>query len=132
MQNKNSSPKTQIKSGNKIDPKTGREIDPVCGMGVLKHAFYRYTYEGKLYKFCNEDCLNDFKAEPLKYITSISEPGEHANSDTNTFEDTNNKQPMHANLEKDNQCCCNKKKELKQCCSRKSAKDNSFDSQKKA
>ena len=82
MRNKYSSPNIQIKPGNKIDPKTGREIDPVCGMGVLKYAYYCYPYKGKLYKFCNEDCLNDFKAEPLKYIKGLSESVKHTNSDS--------------------------------------------------
>ena len=61
------------KLGNQIDLNTGKAIDPVCGMTVHKHAFYKHTYEGKIYTFCNEDCLKDFIADPLKYIKKIED-----------------------------------------------------------
>jgi len=43
--------------------------DPVCGMEVNeKTAKFRYEYGGKTYYFCCEHCLNQFKANPAKYV----------------------------------------------------------------
>ena len=87
----------------KVDPETGHEIDPVCGMTVRKHAFYRTTYENKIYKFCNEDCLKAFKEDPMKYIDF-----------TNTDRD---KKTIQSGKEENKGCCCNNKNQSKQCCS---------------
>ncbi len=98
--------------GNKIDPITGRAIDPVCGMGVLKHVHYQYTFDNKIYKFCNEDCLNDFKANPLKYIADSIDTEANTNDVNNaSTEDINKKSNAHS-------CCTEPKHESKSsCCS---------------
>jgi Cu+-exporting ATPase len=46
-----------------------KHIDPVCGMVVKEEtAKATYEYHGKTYYFCSEECLNEFKADPEKYI----------------------------------------------------------------
>jgi Cu+-exporting ATPase len=57
-------------------------------MGVLKHAHYRFTFENKEYKFCNEDCLNNFKSDPLKFITDLSETDNDTKANDNTKQET--------------------------------------------
>lgn len=41
-------------------------IDPVCGMAV-KEDFVREEHGGKSYRFCSDNCLNDFRLNPDKY-----------------------------------------------------------------
>ncbi|NBV78940.1 MAG: cadmium-translocating P-type ATPase [Verrucomicrobia bacterium] len=43
-------------------------IDPVCGMQVRADSPHRWTFEGKLYLFCNAQCLRSFRANPEKYL----------------------------------------------------------------
>ena len=44
--------------------------DPVCGMDVdPESAAGSYEYQGETYFFCNQFCLEKFKAEPAKYLT---------------------------------------------------------------
>ena len=44
--------------------------DPVCCMDVdQESAAGRYEHDGKTYFFCNQYCLEKFKAEPAKYLT---------------------------------------------------------------
>ena len=121
MTKQNSSSNIEPLLGNAIDPKTGREIDPVSGMSVLKHAHYRYTFKNKEYKFYNEDCLNDFKANPLKYITGISKTDTDsnllANTKQNNIEEYQIQNDMHS-------CCSNNKVETKSCCSENTEKEH--------
>lgn len=45
--------------------------DPVCGMTVeSQSAAGSYEYEGKRYYFCSQHCLEKFRAEPARYVTS--------------------------------------------------------------
>ncbi len=43
-------------------------VDPVCGMGVTENTEWKIEYKGKIYYFCSEGCLNEFKKNPEKYI----------------------------------------------------------------
>src|SRR3989337_1706510 len=44
--------------------------DPVCGMNIdPESAAGSYEYQGETYFFCNQFCLEKFKAEPAKYLT---------------------------------------------------------------
>ena len=48
--------------------------DPVCGMKVdTRTAKHRYELGGTTYDFCNERCLDKFKADPDRYLN----PPEH-------------------------------------------------------
>ena len=43
--------------------------DVVCGMTVdEKYAKYEAEFEGKPYYFCSQGCMNEFKANPGKYV----------------------------------------------------------------
>ena len=105
--------------GGDIDPKTGREIDPVCGMTVHKHAFYRTTFENRVYKFCNEDCLKTFKANPMNYIGPRSNVPYKKNESKARKNVNENKQDVHNNKNESQGCCDCNKDEDKQCCSQK-------------
>lgn len=49
------------------------ERDPVCGMDVKPdEAAATEEYEGKAYYFCSMACHKKFKAEPEKYLQSVS------------------------------------------------------------
>src|SRR5712692_1270102 len=53
---------------------TGRPMrDPVCGMEVKPEtAAGSYKHAGRTYYFCGRHCLEKFRAEPMKYLPSIS------------------------------------------------------------
>ena len=41
--------------------------DPICGMFIDKDKSIKHTHEGSNYYFCNDACLQKFKADPKKY-----------------------------------------------------------------
>ena len=43
--------------------------DPVCGMGVDPGQGYSRMYEGREYRFCSRKCLDQFDAEPQRYLS---------------------------------------------------------------
>ena len=47
-------------------------IDPVCGTTVDEEQGYGKLQNGHLYRFCSKDCLNEFDADPDKYIEKIN------------------------------------------------------------
>ena len=51
------------------------ERDPVCGMSVdPATAAWRHVHAGRTYFFCRQECLEQFKAEPEKYLVSVGGP----------------------------------------------------------
>jgi P-type Cu+ transporter len=47
--------------------------DPVCGMTVNpQSAAGSFEYRGRTYYFCAPDCLEKFKADPKRYLASLS------------------------------------------------------------
>ena len=51
------------KSSNKVQ-------DPVCLMKVEKDEnALNYEYKGEIYYFCSENCKEQFKLEPEKYLS---------------------------------------------------------------
>jgi len=58
-------PKEAVSVGNKVCPISGEKIDE-----KMKTT---YEYEGKVYNFCCEMCIEDFKKDPQKYIKKIEE-----------------------------------------------------------
>ena len=50
--------------------------DPVCGMSVSENSVHHTEYEGQVYRFCSEACLNKFKAVPARFlqIESLTDP----------------------------------------------------------
>jgi len=41
--------------------------DPVCGMKVDADDGYSRTYQGRQYRFCSRNCLDQFDREPTRY-----------------------------------------------------------------
>ncbi len=48
----------------------GNTKDPVCGMDVAPGAGYAKMHQGREYRFCSEKCLDQFDAEPQRYVAS--------------------------------------------------------------
>ncbi len=46
------------------------KVDPVCGQEVSDNADYSRSYGDQTYIFCSRECLDDFEADPKKYIKS--------------------------------------------------------------
>lgn len=43
--------------------------DPVCGMEVAPLTGYSRGYEGREYRFCSRQCLDQFDAAPARYVS---------------------------------------------------------------
>lgn len=72
-----------INVGNKICPVSGEKIDEAMGPVT-------YEYEGKIYNFCCEMCIDEFKKDPQKYIKKVEEelqavPGEGSHQEAETM-----------------------------------------------
>jgi YHS domain-containing protein len=49
--------------------------DPVCGMDVDgSRSDWRADYEGKVYYFCSESCMNAFISNPTQHLRRIQRP----------------------------------------------------------
>ena len=48
----------------------GNTKDPVCGMDVAPGAGYAKMHQGREYRFCSKKCLDQFDAEPQRYVAS--------------------------------------------------------------
>ena len=51
---------------------TSRDVplkDPVCGMSFPASTGYSRMYQGQEYRFCSQKCLDQFDAEPARYVT---------------------------------------------------------------
>src|SRR5919201_1561072 len=54
-------------------PASKEVVDPVCGMTIdPADAVGHVDYQGRTYFFCAESCLERFKADPARYVTSGS------------------------------------------------------------
>jgi YHS domain-containing protein len=49
----------------------GKHTDPVCGMEVDPQQGYGKMYGGELYRFCSRNCLDQFEAEPGKFLQKV-------------------------------------------------------------
>lgn len=43
--------------------------DPVCGMRFPASTGHSRMYQGQEYRFCSRKCLDQFDAEPARYVT---------------------------------------------------------------
>ena len=48
--------------------------DPVCGMPVPATQGYSEVHEGNEYRFCSRNCLDQFDADPARYLSQKGEP----------------------------------------------------------
>ncbi|NDY43007.1 heavy metal translocating P-type ATPase [Dissulfurirhabdus thermomarina] len=54
-----------------MSDREGRYVDPVCGMSTDEEgAFIPYGHGGMTYHFCSTRCLEQFKADPERYVGS--------------------------------------------------------------
>ncbi|MEI6831344.1 MAG: YHS domain-containing protein [Candidatus Omnitrophota bacterium] len=51
----------------------GNKICPVMGNQIVEDAKVTYEYKGKVYNFCCEGCIEEFKKNPDKYIKKVNE-----------------------------------------------------------
>jgi YHS domain-containing protein len=51
------------------DP-AGSAKDLVCGMDVAPGEGYAKMYQGRQYRFCSRKCLDQFEAEPKRYVAT--------------------------------------------------------------
>jgi len=51
----------------------GNKVCPVMGNPINEDEKATYEYEGKIYNFCCAGCIEEFKANPEKYIKIIEE-----------------------------------------------------------
>lgn len=54
--------------GHQHGEKEVKHIDPVCGMQVAIDKGYGKMHEGDLYRFCSRECLDNFEADPQRYL----------------------------------------------------------------
>jgi YHS domain-containing protein len=58
-------------------------FDPVCGMKIGEEEGYGKLQNGVLFRFCSRKCLDEFEADPEKYISqSISKSLEEHRHDS--------------------------------------------------
>jgi len=49
---------------------SNKATDPVCLMKVAKNENAQtFTYKGQIYYFCSENCKEQFKQDPEKYLS---------------------------------------------------------------
>jgi YHS domain-containing protein len=53
--------------GTSADGSSGPAKDPVCGMQVSAGEGYAKMHEGRQYRFCSRQCLDQFETEPRRY-----------------------------------------------------------------
>ncbi len=54
----------------------GNMICPVSGEEIKEGEAYKFEYEGKIYNFCCNMCVKDFKKDPQKYIDILEKTEE--------------------------------------------------------
>ena len=63
-------------------PVAAEVVDPVCGMTIApEDAVGQVEHEGQTYYFCNESCIEQFKADPERFLQPSSAPSAPARSD---------------------------------------------------
>ena len=59
-------------TGQKIDKENaGNETCPVSGEKIDEKTKVTYEYKGNIYSFCCQDCVEEFKKDPEKYIEKM-------------------------------------------------------------
>ncbi len=59
----------------------GNKICPVFGERINEETKATYEYEGKIYNFCCEMCIEEFKKDPEKYIEKIEKEKSEENKE---------------------------------------------------
>ena len=66
-QNKTTETSKAVEVGNKFCPVSGDKIPTPGEKGTMGDEPIKYEYNGKIYNFCCEMCVKDFKKNPEKY-----------------------------------------------------------------
>jgi YHS domain-containing protein len=66
--------KNSLKAKYKAVPATDMARDPVCDTYISNDTAFRLKYNNKLYHFCSKECMNKFKEEKLKEVSSEDIP----------------------------------------------------------
>jgi YHS domain-containing protein len=69
--NQHSGPEAVAQATPKVDMKN--KICPVSGEKIDEKLKAVYEYEGKIYNFCCQMCIDEFKKDPEKYIKKVEE-----------------------------------------------------------
>ena len=56
--------------GHAGQPDAAKTVDPVCGMEVEPTQGYGKMHEGQLYRFCSRACLDQFEADPGRFLNA--------------------------------------------------------------
>ena len=59
-----------MRQGGAFDPVTTGFKDPVCGMSVGSDSPHRHVQSGQEYAFCCVHCLEQFRADPARYLSA--------------------------------------------------------------
>lgn len=52
----------------------GNKTCPVSGEKIEEGSAVTYEYKGKVYSFCCEGCVEEFKKDPERYIQKMEKP----------------------------------------------------------
>ena len=64
------------KSEDMMDVEEGKPFNTICPVSTEEaDPEITYTYKGKTYALCCNNCLKKFKKDPEKYISRLSEDG---------------------------------------------------------
>ena len=63
-------------------PVAAEVVDPVCGMTIApEDAVGQVEHKGQTYYFCNDSCIEQFKADPERFLQPSSAPSTPARTD---------------------------------------------------
>lgn len=83
------------------------ERDPVCGMFVDPvTAVWRHVYAGRTYFFCRPDCLEQFKADPARYMAPAQSMALERETVSGPSMKTEYTCPMHPEIVRDEPGAC--------------------------
>jgi YHS domain-containing protein len=66
--------KNSLKAKSKAEVATDMARDPVCGTYISNDTVLKLKYNNKLYHFCSKECMNRFREEKLKEVSSEDIP----------------------------------------------------------
>ena len=80
-------------------------LDPVCGMTVEPdQSAGKFTFQGQTYFFCSTSCLEQFSAEPAKFLSGP--PAKPAHGGEKTRAGDSFTCPMHPEVEEPRAGAC--------------------------
>ncbi len=79
--------KGQATADGKKAEDAGNTICPVSGEKIDETTKLTYEYKGKVYAFCCQDCLDEFKKDPEKYIERMEKGGVEGGQEQSTHKE---------------------------------------------